>query len=732
MIGEEVVSQFEINNGEYIFTDSFSEKTTVFSEKEYFIIDSISRPYTEVVLVARYCSKFNVNYTLEELRCFISRLQKLGLFYNIDSLDKKKNIEKIIEPVALSPKKNKYKNHFFLFYPEDFLDVIIKWFGFLKVFKIIFIIVFFVSLIGLFYNINSFIVDFLEVKGSVSFLGHLLFSLFTISLITQLFRGVVARNFKLSTPSFGLTLVFGVLPRFNIKIDIPYESSRKVKLWVISAPICIRFVLFSFGFFLWLIFRSQGTSISSVGIGISVLSAISFFFIINPFLNGAGYQFISEYYNIGNLRKKSFSSLKYFFIKPPAAVAKFVNASIGLRVYALVSILFICFMVSVVGYSLATWLKLNYRGLGVFVFILVFFYIIFRFRNRLVFFKSKGILNRFENIYKYIGYILFSIFLFLPYSYEAGGHAEVFPVSYQEIYMVHSGVLKTVNFNGGELLSKGELIAVIDDSVQKKDVVITKSNIAHKNAELQQLLTTPSIDEIQLAEQELSKAKLQYKYSVLTFNSIKKLYRNKHISTDGYRESKKEVDLNESSIKEKEINLKLVTNKINKFSIEALKIELKILNDELSFYINSLNDTKVIMPFNGRIVTMDLKNKKNKYFYKGDLFAVVEDTSKIKVKINIPESDIGEVEVGALVEFKLTSYPDQKFSSSVSEIYPMMVEDTYGSFVPVICIVDNSDSLLKSGMTGYAKITGEKKFVVQAFTRAVRLFLRIEAWSWLP
>jgi hypothetical protein len=52
--------------------------------------------------------------------------------------------------------------------------------------------------------------------------------------------------------------------------------------------------------------------------------------------------------------------------------------------------------------------------------------------------------------------------------------------------------------------------------------------------------------------------------------------------------------------------------------------------------------------------------------------------------------------------------------------------------VRVLSELSNSDGLLKTDMTGYAKIECEWKPLVVAFTRWLVRFFLIEVWSWIP
>jgi hypothetical protein len=52
--------------------------------------------------------------------------------------------------------------------------------------------------------------------------------------------------------------------------------------------------------------------------------------------------------------------------------------------------------------------------------------------------------------------------------------------------------------------------------------------------------------------------------------------------------------------------------------------------------------------------------------------------------------------------------------------------------VRVIIEIPNPDGLLKSQMTGFAKIAAGEQWAIVAFTRALVRFVMLEMWSWLP
>jgi len=100
--------------------------------------------------------------------------------------------------------------------------------------------------------------------------------------------------------------------------------------------------------------------------------------------------------------------------------------------------------------------------------------------------------------------------------------------------------------------------------------------------------------------------------------------------------------------------------------------------------------------------------------------------------VSVPEWDVGEIAIGAQVRLKVWAYPTQIFTGKIVSIDPAVESESYGRVVNVLSDVPNQDFVLKSGMTGYAKIEVGDKFVIVAFTRMIVRFVLIELWSWIP
>ncbi len=86
------------------------------------------------------------------------------------------------------------------------------------------------------------------------------------------------------------------------------------------------------------------------------------------------------------------------------------------------------------------------------------------------------------------------------------------------------------------------------------------------------------------------------------------------------------------------------------------------------------------------------------------LFTLAEDLSKMELHIDVDEADVGHVQPGQDATFTVDAYPDRRFPSRIVKVYyaPKVVQDvvTYEALLTV----DNSELLLRPGMTATAEI----------------------------
>jgi len=619
-----------------------------------------------------------------------------------------------------------------------------------------------------FNNLPELIHDHRQFRVPLTVLQLLIYSMFTVNLVTQLGNGIVRRALGMDVNGFGIRLVFGIIPRFGVRSHGISLLEKKQQLRVHTAPLLIRLALFSVCIVLWITTRGNGTHLASVYLMVASVSVVSFILSVNPLINSNGYKYLATLLDTPNLRRKAYRGL---FVKGKDAesLQRTEEDSSALRIYALASVAFWVLLFGALGVFAARWLESHFQGAGVIIFLLLFLYFVIRLGRRLkqrrstmrrAFEERPGFRAR-ERLQqrlreeaelelieeteeakpkkkrkwswlKYVIALILLIGAFLPYPYETGGAFTIMPIEQEWIYAETGGIIEKVFHNGNEYLPAGTVIATLSSVEQEQDIQTTAAAIMEQRAQLELLLTTPTKEDLELAQKKLDTAQVQYKYSRDSEIRLRKLYDAGNISYEDYEDERRKRDVYSMEVEEAKAYLAKVKAGPNPQEIEAAKSELVRLEEKQRFQQMDLEMTKLSMPLDGYLVTRNLKDMEGKYLDKGDMFAVVEQSGSVRVDIKVPETDISDVKDGATVRLKVWSYPDRIFQGKVSEIDRVVSEDPFGKVVVVSATIPNADGLLQTGMTGFGKVDGGTKFVIVAFSRMLVRFFLVELWSWIP
>lgn len=509
---------------------------------------------------------------------------------------------------------------------------------------------------------------------------------------------------------------------------------------------------------------------------------IFLFLAANPLYNSDGYRVLTTLLDMPGLKQKA--NLALFSDKENPLAERLLQEDnlFALRAYALSSIIFIIVLIGAVLILSARWFELNYQGTGVVIYLVLTIYLFWRFYSRFVKKRTemKERRSRFEaamsarnnsgevssnmrmpgrdnagtsksggniksaakqgwlsklwkgGVKRKILLIVFLIVLFLPYPYETGGVLLVLPNKQHEIYAETPGVIKNVLHKDGEFLDVGTVVATMSSYEQEKNLLTTQASILEHEAKLEQLRSTPTQEDINLAESRLKTARTQYKYTSESAKRLEALYKDGNVSLDDYQDEQKQMMVDRAQVSEAQANLDKVIAGPHPKEIEASEFELRRLKEKLKYDEEEIVRTNLVMPMDGRIVTENLDHMIGQYLDEGDPFATVENDEYVRILIKVPESDIADIALGADARFKVWAYGDTLFYGQVSEIAPVALEETYGKVITVTVVIPNENQLLKSGMTGFGKVDGGVKLVVVAFTRMLVRFFTIEMWSWIP
>jgi multidrug resistance efflux pump len=211
----------------------------------------------------------------------------------------------------------------------------------------------------------------------------------------------------------------------------------------------------------------------------------------------------------------------------------------------------------------------------------------------------------------------------------------------------------------------------------------------------------------------------------------------------GVQEAEAELTRRDKEVAEARAALTLLEAGTRTEEIDAERAKLARLSEELRFLESLPGKLAVKSPLAGVVATPRLKERIGQYLREGDLICTVDESSALEVEILLEEQDVPRVRVGRPVQLKARSLPFRTFEAEVTRIAPVArgeVEVDLNKPLPaavterpstvvVYCRVAGEDGL-RPGMTGFARITCERRTLGDlALERLLRL-VRAEYWWW--
>ncbi len=142
-------------------------------------------------------------------------------------------------------------------------------------------------------------------------------------------------------------------------------------------------------------------------------------------------------------------------------------------------------------------------------------------------------------------------------------------------------------------------------------------------------------------------------------------------------------------------------------SVESAKADVAAAEADLLVQQTDLAKTCICSPINGIVLSRDVEPGQTvaSTLQAPVLFTIAEDLTKMEVQVDVDEADVGKVREGQKATFTVDAYPDKVFAAEIREL-------RFGSEVvqgvvtyKAVLTTDNTELLLRPGMTATAEIT---------------------------
>jgi len=245
------------------------------------------------------------------------------------------------------------------------------------------------------------------------------------------------------------------------------------------------------------------------------------------------------------------------------------------------------------------------------------------------------------------------------------------PLNQVELGVEISGTIEKVEVDYNSIIKKGQVLARLDTSKLEAQVLQSKALLEMSKAREKEAL----------AELELAKTKLR------------QLEQARELS-GGKVPSQTELDVARANILKAEATLAYAKAEIAKAEADLRYNQTNLSKAVIKSPLDGIVLARKVEP--GQTVAASLQTPV--------LFTIAEDLTKMELKVDVDEADIGKVKVGQEAEFVVDAYPDMNFKAKVREIR-LSPKTTQGVVTyETVLDVENPDLYLKPGMTATADI----------------------------
>lgn len=249
------------------------------------------------------------------------------------------------------------------------------------------------------------------------------------------------------------------------------------------------------------------------------------------------------------------------------------------------------------------------------------------------------------------------------------------PINQVDVSSELSGIVETVKVDYNDHVKIGQVLAILDTSKLRAQVLQSKATLASARAKVLQAQAT-----IRENRSELARLK-----------EVRRLSNSRAVSQQDLDAAQAALDRAlaeeagaEASVAQAQANLEVNETDLSKASIRSP--------------INGVVLIRAVEP--GQTVASSLQAPV--------LFTLAEDLSKMELCVDVDEADVGQISEGQEAVFTVDAYPDRHFPAKITQVrYGSKTVDGVVTYETVLN-VDNTDLSLRPGMTATADITVKK------------------------
>lgn len=274
-----------------------------------------------------------------------------------------------------------------------------------------------------------------------------------------------------------------------------------------------------------------------------------------------------------------------------------------------------------------------------------------------------------------------------------------------------AGQIREIMVEEGATVKKNDIMMMIDHDLLDIQLRQAQAGVEQAEAQLNLLLAGPRKEDVKLAYEQISLAKINLDQATNDKDRYAKLYETNTITLKQFEDVSTRYDQALNLYNTATENLNKIENYVRPEEIESARANLKRNMVSADLIKKNIEDCTILSPVDG-IVSKKFVEA-GEYITPGAAVIKISDLQKVDLFIYITEVELGKVKLGQQADVTIDTYKDKVYKGEVIFISPeaeftpksIQTEEERTKLVFAVKIsIPNIEFDLKSGMPADAKL----------------------------
>lgn len=231
-----------------------------------------------------------------------------------------------------------------------------------------------------------------------------------------------------------------------------------------------------------------------------------------------------------------------------------------------------------------------------------------------------------------------------------------------------SGQVKTLNFQEGDRVTAGDLLAELDHDLLDIQLRQAEAGVELAYAQLKLLKSGARKEDIKQSEELLNQAKINLELAKLDKERAIELYKGDAASRQQYDAAVARYDVALAQYNSAVQNLRKIKTIIRPEEIEQAQANLKKAISNVDLLKETISQCKIYAPVNGFVTKKFIEEGENAV--PGSSLLKISNLETVELVIYIPETELSKVKLGMDADVRTDAYKDKIYIGKIIFISP--------------------------------------------------------------